>query len=259
MVAKNYGDRIEALPALAGVEKAKALLYQNAHERSHSDKNHSGELYNDPGQFRDVNFGRGQFRVFHRGRQDEGGGIIYGISDEESRLNVNSADSNTLTHIQGITSDVVAAILDWRDRDNNVTPGGAESAYYLALQPPYQARNGPILTVRELLMVRGISQDLLFGQDTHQNGFLTTTPDNESDNEHADSRASDVDAGWASILTVDSSVKNVNAGGQDRVNVQNADEGGTLAGVQGITQPIAHAIVQYRGQTSFKASRTCST
>src|SRR6476620_5689179 len=91
-VGKNYGDRIQAhYLALAGIEKAKALLYQNAQERSRNGKNHSGELYNDEQQFRDVPFGRGKFRVFRRGRQDEGGGIIYGVSDEESRLNINKA------------------------------------------------------------------------------------------------------------------------------------------------------------------------
>src|SRR5581483_4833453 len=40
LTVKNYGDRIQAhYLALAGVEKAKALLYQNARERSRSGKN----------------------------------------------------------------------------------------------------------------------------------------------------------------------------------------------------------------------------
>ena len=92
MVVKNYGDRIQAhYLAVAGIEKAKALLYQNAQERSRSGKNHTGELYNTPEQFRDVTLGRGQFRVLRRARQDEGGGIVYGVCDEESRLNLNTA------------------------------------------------------------------------------------------------------------------------------------------------------------------------
>jgi len=69
MAVKNYGDRIQAhYLAVAGIEKAKALLYQNAHDRSRAAKNHSGELYNSPEQFREVPFGRGKFRVFRRGR-----------------------------------------------------------------------------------------------------------------------------------------------------------------------------------------------
>src|SRR5580692_5395993 len=141
MVVKNYGDRIQAhYLAVAGIEKAKALLYQNAHERSRNGKNHSGELYNSPDQFRDVTLGRGQFRVVRRARRDEGGGIVYGVSDEEGRLNINTADTESLAKLNGMTTEIAAAIADWRDEDNDVTPGGAEAEYYLSLQPPYQPR-----------------------------------------------------------------------------------------------------------------------
>jgi DNA uptake protein ComE-like DNA-binding protein len=109
-------------------------------------------------------------------------------------------------------------------------------------------RNGPFQTVRELLMVRGVSRDHLFGQDTHQNGFLqSSTPDGQEA-----ATASAADAGWATMLTVDSSVNNVNAAGEDRVNVQQADEN-TLAGVRGLTPEIARAIVAYRGRNQFQS------
>jgi competence ComEA-like helix-hairpin-helix protein len=60
-----------------------------------------------------------------------------------------------------------------------------------------------------------------------------------------------MDAGWASLLTVDSSVKDITASGGDRVNVQTADER-SLTGVRGITSDIAKAIIAYRGQNQFK-------
>src|SRR5213594_4628560 len=83
LVGKHYGDRIQAhYLALAGIEKAKALLYQNARLRTRSRTSHNGELYNAPEQFRDVQFGRGQFRVIRPGRPEEGGGLVYGVSDE---------------------------------------------------------------------------------------------------------------------------------------------------------------------------------
>src|ERR1039457_677160 len=126
LVVKNYGDRIQAhYLALAGIEKAKALLYQDARERSRSGRHHSGALYDAPDQLRDVAFGRGQYRVFRRGREDEGGGILYGISDEESRLNVNVASADELGKLYGMTPDVVAAILSLRAADHTATPGGA--------------------------------------------------------------------------------------------------------------------------------------
>jgi DNA uptake protein ComE-like DNA-binding protein len=253
MAVKNYGDRIQAhYLAVAGIEKAKALLYQNAHDRSRAAKNHSGELYNSPEQFRDVAFGRGKFRVFRRGRQDEGGGVIYGISDEESRLNVNSASTDQLTNIDRMTPEIAAAIADWRGGGDTVTPGGANADYYLSLEPPYKPRHGALPTIRELLLVRGVTRDLLFGKDTHGNGLLPAAGDGEDDSLSSDSAAGDTDAGWAGVLTVGALEKNVNAGGQDRVNVQSADEN-ALTSVKGITSSMARAIVAYRGQNTLKS------
>ncbi len=245
LVVRNYGDRIQAhYLAVAGIEKAKALLYQDARERTRSGRHHNGALYSAPDQFRDVTVGRGQFRVFRVGREDEGGGIIYGISDEESRLNVNVASLEELGKLDGMTPDVAAAIADWRDEDNQVTPGGAELEYYASLQPPSQPRNGPLQTVRELLMVRGVTPALLLGPNAGQSGQLEATRDNEG-------MLANYDTGWASLLTVDSSVKDITATGGDRVNIQNADER-SLTGVRGITADIARAIVAYRGQHRFE-------
>jgi len=251
MVVKNYGDRIQAhYLALAGIEKAKALLYQNARLRTRSRTSHSGDLYNAPEHFRDVPLGRGQFRVLRPGRADEGGGIIYGVSDEESRLNVNYASAEQLTGIYGMTPDVVAAINDWRDSDNAVTPGGAEAEYYASLRPPYLPRNGAFQTVRELLMVRGISRELLLGRNANQNS-AGNSAETLSESAPPDNPANLLDSGWASIFTVDSSVQNMNAAGEDRVNIQSADES-ALTAVRGITSEIAKAIVAYRGQNRLE-------
>src|SRR4029077_15092314 len=131
-----------------------------------------------PADFRDVTLGRGEFRVFHHSRGDAGGGIVCGVDDEEGRLNVNYASLESLSKIEYMTPDIAAAIIDWRDEDNQVTPGGAEAEYYASLQPPYLPRNGPIQTIRELLMVRGITRELLFG--TEQQSDRGTDDDSQS-------------------------------------------------------------------------------
>jgi competence ComEA-like helix-hairpin-helix protein len=248
LLVKNYGDRIQAhYLAVAGIEKAKALLYRDAQDRSRTGRNHTGELYDSEQDFRAVKLGRGEFSVLRRGRTEEGGGLVYGVGDEESRLNVNVTSLEELGKLDGMTPDVAAAIMDWRDEDNQVTPGGAEAEYYASLQPPSLPRNAPLQTVRELLMVRGVSSDLLFGSDTHQNGML------ESSGEPGPDTQPDVlDMGWAALLTVDSAVDNVTATGDDPVNIQNADER-ALTGLRGITSDIARAIVAYRGQNRFQS------
>ncbi|MGA2247829.1 MAG: helix-hairpin-helix domain-containing protein [Verrucomicrobiota bacterium] len=248
VVTKNYGDRIQAhYLALAGLEKARALLYRDAHDRSRSQKNHTGNLYDDPQNFRDVPFGRGTFRVIRRGRPDEGGGIIFGVGDEESRLNVNTATADELAQLRNMTPDVAAAIVNWRGGDN--TTAAAETQYYAALQPPYQPRLGPYQTVRELLMVRGVTPGDLLGRDAHQNGLLAAA---EGSDFAVPGSVDSEELGWAGILTVDSTVQNLNAAGEERLNIQTADES-SLTSVRGITPQIARAVVAYRGQHRFQS------
>lgn len=248
LTGKNFGDRVQArYLALAGIERAEALLYKNALDRSHSGKNHTGELYDDAQDFQAVTFGRGTYSVLRRARADEGGGVVYGVSDEESRLNINVADSNELTQVEGLDGDTAAAITGWRTQGGTV----GDADYYLSQNPPYEPRGGPFQTVRELLMVRGVTPDLLFGRDTHQDGMLADLSDGVGEPRFSGPVA-DEDLGWAGMMTVDSSVKNVDAAGNDRVNVQTADAN-TLATVPGITPAIAQAIVAYRGKNQFNS------
>ncbi len=172
--------------------------------------------------------------------------LFLASATKKSRLNVNIATADELAKLQNMTPDVAAAIVNWRGGDSASV--AAEAQYYAGLQPPYQPRNGPFQTVRELLMVRGVTPDLLLGRDVHQNGLLAM---GEKDFALPGSVDSD-DLGWAGILTVDSSVQNLNAAGETRVNIQSADES-SLTAIKGITPQMAQAIVAYRGQHQFQS------
>lgn len=248
LVQKNYGDRIQAhYLALAGIEKAKALLYQDLRDRQRQRKNHTGDLYDDAADFKDVQFGPGNFSVFRPPNDTESADLVYGISDEESRLNVNYAAAEDMAKLPGMEPEMVAAIVDWRDDDNNISPGGAEAEYYTSLRPPSLPRNGTIETTRELLMVRGVSTQLLFGDGEN----LPDLPDTNEPPVEA-SQATIADRGWEEFLCVKGWGLNVNAAGDDRINAQTADQK-TLSGVQGITDDIARAIIAYRGQNQLQS------
>ena len=73
--------------------------------------------------------------------------------------------------LPGMTEDVADAILDWMDEDDEVRDYGAEASYYQGLSPPYRP-NGPLDTVEELLLVRGVTPQLMFGSDTNRNGMV---------------------------------------------------------------------------------------
>jgi general secretion pathway protein K len=70
---------------------------------------------------------------------------------------------------------IVDALTDWIDEDERESDNGAESSYYQALKTPYECRNGPVLYIEELLLVRGISRRLLLGEGERKGlaDFLT--------------------------------------------------------------------------------------
>jgi general secretion pathway protein K len=64
------------------------------------------------------------------------------------------------------TTSFINSLKDWLDReDDDATTGltGAESDYYLRLDPPYRARNGPMLQEEELLLVKGMTPEIYLG------------------------------------------------------------------------------------------------
>lgn len=68
---------------------------------------------------------------------------------------------------------IVAAIKDWLDSgdDDAITGlGGAEAPYYTSLPTPYNCRNGPLMEVEELTLVKGIGRQLIDG-DGEQPGI----------------------------------------------------------------------------------------
>ncbi|HRI14870.1 MAG TPA: type II secretion system protein GspK [Verrucomicrobiota bacterium] len=101
------------------------------------------------------------------------GRVSVQIEDQERFLNINSMARNpalldlALSRAGADATDgaiITSALTDWMDRDDFAQAGnGAESEYYLGLDPPYRAKNGPIDDIRELLLVRGVTPALFWG------------------------------------------------------------------------------------------------
>ncbi|MBN2061309.1 MAG: general secretion pathway protein GspK [Deltaproteobacteria bacterium] len=62
-------------------------------------------------------------------------------------------------------NDILDAIKDWLDPDDEVTRFGAERGYYESLENPYRCRNGSLKSIEEMAMIEGITEDLLFGNE----------------------------------------------------------------------------------------------
>lgn len=99
----------------------------------------------------------------------------YRITDEQSRLSISGSSPNQqrldkLLQCLGIDKNnrdqIVDAILDWVDTNEEHRLNGAESDdYYLTLPTPYRARNGPMESVNELLQIKGVTPVLFEGAD----------------------------------------------------------------------------------------------
>ena len=73
---------------------------------------------------------------------------------------------------------IVNSVKDWLDSgDDDATTGlnGAETSYYEGLEPPYKSRNGPILDLNDLLLIKGITPKLFNGseQTPGMAGYMT--------------------------------------------------------------------------------------
>ncbi len=76
-------------------------------------------------------------------------------------------------------TDLLNAIRDWIDEDDDARASGAENAYYQSLSPGYTCRNGTMLAVEELLFVKGMTPELFYGDEEHEGiaGYITVAGD----------------------------------------------------------------------------------
>lgn len=88
------------------------------------------------------------------------------VIDLNARLDLNQADEvMTREFLRQFTSDAQAdaanaALQDWKDRDDDVRPGGAEAREYQRAGSLYKPANGPLHRLEELTRVLGLPESL---------------------------------------------------------------------------------------------------
>ena len=104
------------------------------------------------------------------------------ITSEYGKVDINAASEVVLKNLflnLGIQSEevdtIVDSIMDWRDPDNLRRLHGAESDYYTSLQNPYKAKDADFETVEGLLLVKGMTPEILYGTKDRKGAinFLT--------------------------------------------------------------------------------------
>lgn len=162
------------------------------------------------------------------------GRVRYGVTSESARLNLAvlldweqqhpGAARNALLQLPGMSEESADAILDWIDPYDETRELGAERDHYADLEPPYTPSNRVPGVLEELLLVRDVTPELLFGQDRDRNGRID--PGEESTSS-AQTTSPTLEPGsplgWASFLTLHSAEGNLNAQRQPRIFVNDTD------------------------------------
>lgn len=248
------GDVVQArVNVESGAESVRLMLSQPPDSRVDF-----GGIYNNPQMFQAVTVSPGDdgvtpsnFTIVAPSLNEMGmdGGLRFGLQNESARLNINTLpileansaallpvvavagdaaeDVDTdniavslLLALPGMTEEIADAIMDWIDEDEETRPYGAESNdYYTTLATPYSAPNGPLQSVEELLLVRGVTPTLLFGADVNRNGVI------DPDEQQRFGIGIDTPGalGWSAYLTVQGAEASKRRDGALRTNVNQDD------------------------------------
>ena len=174
----------------------------------------------------------GRFSIVAPGMDDAGvpEGYRFGLVDESSKINLNAlpyfdffqegSGRDILMSLPDMTEPIADAILDWIDPDDDPRDYGTESSYYTGNSPPYEAKNGPLDSLDELLLIRDVTPELLFGLDNNRNGILD---DSEAALGDVSATQAAMVLGWANYLTLYSKETNLNRDGLPRININGDD------------------------------------
>lgn len=251
-ISKNMNDSVSAeLLAEAGIYEMIAELKTDAEVTTYDSENE--DWFDNQATHYDVPLGNGVYRLEHPDLT-ETGLFKYGAVDECSKLNINIATRDMLLRLPQAEPEVVDCILDWRDEDQDPREFGAEDEYYMTLAEPYLTKNAFFDTLDELMIVKNMTVNILYGEDINTNGILDA---NENDGEQSypiDNGDGVLDKGWYPFITCYSYEKNVDGQGETRLNINSAsrqqmqEKFGDAVTNQNITR-----IIQQRDQNQFES------
>jgi hypothetical protein len=179
----------------------------------------------------------GRFSVIAPALSDDGiltgDQIRFGLEDESCKINLRwilqteiqqpGYGRTILMRLPGVNEEIADAILDWIDEDNEPREFGAEDDYYTGLDPPYYTRNRIPDSLDELLLVRGMTPQLLYGIDWNRNGIADLGEPNESSLDEFNRTDGSLNLGLIAYLTLDSRESMVTPDGLDKINVNMDD------------------------------------
>jgi type II secretory pathway component PulK len=180
-----------------------------------------------------------------------------GVSDEGAKINVNVVMKldpkgqqlhDMLMKLPNMTESVANNIVAWMGGQVGIQNGGATDDAYTSLTPPYRCKNGPIDSIDELLLVQGVTRDLLYGADWNRNGMQDAN----------ESNINGFDRGWSAYLTVHSREQNSDPTGKPYVFLNNTDltQLSTDLTAAGLSDNMVKFIIMYRQYGTSSSNST---
>ncbi len=103
------------------------------------------------------------------------GSYTFRVTDESGKIDINALTDKTGIVLNNLllnfgsseeeANTIVDSILDWKDTDDAHRLYGAENSYYMSLPIPYRAKNADFDTLEELILVKGMTRDVLYGNE----------------------------------------------------------------------------------------------
>lgn len=255
----RQGDQLQLDEALAsGVELLKAFCSQSAQQRGEA-----GGTQDNAAVFGDIQMSAEdgsesglQLSITAPGTAGRAGEAVrFGLQNESARLHLGllaewerhapGSATAALLQLPGMSESTAAAILDWIDADGGPRPGGAEAEYYAGQGLPYEPRNGVPALLEELLLIRDVGRQELFGAEANFDlpgdggGFQTVSPPSTMGREG--------DLPWGQLLTVYSAERNTTSDEKPRINLNQPDLKKLHAQLtEAVERPWADFVVAYR-------------
>ena len=168
-------------------------------------------------------FGAGHFEVW--------------IGNESGKVDINHANESMLKMLldafdldEKEKSVIVDSILDWRDDNDLHRLNGAEDDYYRSLKRPYECKDADFDAVEELLLVRGVTDELFYGGLRE----MVTVTDSSPAGRRQDPKA----------------VRSIKVSGGQLINI-NAASPRMLLALPGMTQEEVDAIIAFREEADL--------
>lgn len=242
-ITRNFKEEEEAYRlAIAGIESAKMEIL-SAENPAEMYVNENGILV----------FGKGEDEEGEEGDEEPErkeslgrGTFEYVLTDEDGKLSLNHATIEQLKNLfldSGVdvtdVDTIVDSIIDWRDTNELHMLNGAEEDYYRSLEKPYSSKDGPFDSVEELLLVRGMTPEILYGKSNK----FTDEKDDEDDEAYE---------GVAKYLTVKGTGKiNINTAARTVLELVVGEEQADNILIQRESGPLTSPIKNGKVSSSF--------